>query len=338
MKPELDRAELVQALFQVVPIDGSMPGLFLLHQSKVIVAIACMVFISSAGCRAIRSKKLSRDLMNARTYSLRGADYLQKKNYSQAEPLFSEALKYSDADERAHWGLAEVLWKEKRTKEAIEHMSQAVNLSEENPEYIVRLGEMFLEVNAPEQALAQADKALTHDRKHAAAWELKGRALKQSNQLREALDSYSMAMIYRPDHARSRIAMADIYRQLGRPQMALVTLDELAEDQPTEPLPAQVWMLKSQALAALGELSESHACLAQACECVGEDEPDVMVALAKIHMASGEIGQARMSLARALRCEPGHADANMLQAELDGSFTDLARTTVAVKPTPWKQN
>lgn len=276
--------------------------------------------------------------MSARTYSLRGADYLQKKNYSQAEPLFNEALKYSDADERAHWGLAEVLWKEKQTQEAIKHMSQAVNLSEENPEYIVRLGEMYLEVNDLDQSLLQAEKALSHDRKHAAAWELKGRVLKQRNQLRDALDSYSMAMIYRPDHAASRIAMADIYRKLGRPQMALVTLDELAEDQPTEPLSAQAWMLKGQALAALGETSESKACLAQATRCVGEDEPDVMVALAQIHMASGEIGQARTSIVRALQCEPDNSAARTLQAELDQSLTDLARTNIAAQPTPWKQN
>ena len=312
--------------------------MFLSHTSNRSIAVLAVLVLFGTGCRAIRSKRMTKDLMNARTCSLRGADYLQKKNYSQAGPLFDEALKYSDADERAHWGLAEVLWQEEKPQEAIDHMSQAVGLSGENPELLVRLGEMFLEVNDLDQALAQANMALSHDRKHAPAWELKGRVLKQQDQLRDALDCYSRSMIFRPDHAPARIAMADIYRQLGRPQMALVTLDELAEDQPTEPLPARVWMLKGQALAALGEISESRACLAQATRCVGEDETDILVALAHIHLSSGELAQAKMSLGRALQCEPNHMGARSLQAQLDRSLADISRTNIAAQPARWKQN
>lgn len=291
----------------------------------------------------MRSKRMTRELTTARTFSSRGADYLQKKNFSEAGPLFNEALDFSDADERAHWGLAEVLWKEGNAESAIRHMSRAIELSgsggkKPSDEWQVRLGEMYLDINDLDGALGQAEIALAHDRKYAPAWELKGRVLQKRNRLNDALDCYCMAMIHRPNHRETQIALADVYQSLGRPQSALRALDQLVEDQPTEALPARAWLLKGQALAALGEGDEAITCLAQATNCVQEDETDVLVELAEIQFASGKLGEARYCVGLALKQKPFDVGAKSLQATIDRSFDEFARqSTIAAQPAHWQR-
>ncbi len=292
------------------------------------VAGACCVLLIAAcasGCRTLRTKRHTRNLTAARQLSLRGADHLQQQNYSEAEPLFSEALKHSYADERAHWGKAEVLWTQGQREQAIAHMNQAVELSGNNPDLLVRLGEMYLDEDQLEAALQQADLVLARDRQHPEAWALKGRVLRLRNALPDSLDCYQIALIHKPVNPDVRLALADIYDAMGRPQRALATLDQLADDQPTEQIPARAWMLKGQSLAALGQSAEARNCLQQAATCACESETELLLDLAQLQYESGDLAEARICLGRALRNNPHDPYALQFQNVLDQSFRQYSR-------------
>ena len=134
------------------------------------VLIFCLQTLGATGCRTFRSNRHTRNLSEARQFSLRGAGLLQENNYSEAESLFGEVLSRSAADERAQWGMAEVLWRQGQQEEAVEHMSLAADLSGKNPDLLVRLGEMHYGQDDWNEALRQADEAISINRQHADAW------------------------------------------------------------------------------------------------------------------------------------------------------------------------
>lgn len=285
----------------------------------------CCVF-HAVGCRSLRSNRQTQALSEARQYSLRGADKLQQEEWDDAEALFSEALRHSRADERAQWGMAEILWQQGQCARATEHMAQAAQISGENPDLLVRLGEMYLKEGNLDQALSQADLALRGNRQHAAAWSLRGQVLRRRNQLEEAMNCYHRALISRSDNPSVQVELAEIYHALGRPQRALATLDRMADSQSVERIPAKAWMLKGQALANLGEQSEAKACLRHAALCAQDDETQLLIQLAQSQFSSGDLAEARICLGRALRNDPHNPDALALQGTLDRSFKDFSST------------
>ena len=116
---------------------------FGLLMSWVLTSLICL---QNAGCRGLVQQKSNSQLVAARQLSLRGASALQRSREQDAEMLFSEALRNSPLDERAHWGYATTLWQRGDRQRAIAHMREAVRLSGRNPEYVVRLGEMSLDI------------------------------------------------------------------------------------------------------------------------------------------------------------------------------------------------
>jgi tetratricopeptide (TPR) repeat protein len=129
---------------------------------------------TSCGCRGIVQRKSNSELVAARQLSLKGADALQRSRQQDAEMLFSEALRRSPIDERAHWGYASTLWSRGDRQRAMEHMKEALRLSGKNPEYAIRLGEMNLEMGDRKSASEAAKSVLSANRNHAEAWALLG--------------------------------------------------------------------------------------------------------------------------------------------------------------------
>jgi predicted Zn-dependent protease len=256
--------------------------------------------------------------------SLRGAEALQQKKYGDAETFFSEAIRQSPADERAQAGYAEVLRQKGQVQSATEHMTSAVEISGGNPDLVVRLGQMHLEQGELPLALAQADLALRNQRTHAGAWALKGDVLRQQRQLQDALDCYHRSLIYRADAPQVQIALAEIYRQLDKPQRALATLNNLADHHSPEQIPPRAWLLKGQALADLGEDAEATRCLRLATQYAGESQCGLLLELASAQYDCGDLAEARLCLGRVLRQEPTNPSALQLQSQLDQSFVQMA--------------
>jgi tetratricopeptide (TPR) repeat protein len=287
------------------------------------LVIACGPIVG-LGCRTLRTNRHTRNLTEARQLSLRGAGMLQQNNHREAGPLFSEALTHSPADERAHWGMAEVLWAEGEQLRAIGHMTRAAELDGKNPDYLVRLGEMHVGNGNWDDAFEQAELAISFNRQHAEAWALKGKVLRQQGRKEDALDCYQRALIHNPTNSEARVALAGIYQELGRPQRALATLDQLADSRPTEDIPARAWLLKGEALASLGEQVDAKECLRQAALCADDRDSQLLLDLAQLQYRTGELAEARLCLGRALQNNPQDPHARQLQSVLDQSFEGIA--------------
>lgn len=273
-----------------------------------------------AGCRSLHTNRHTRNLTRARAASLTGVGLLQQQNYSEAGTMFREALNHSEADDRAHRGNAEVLWYEGQWDLAIKHMTLAAELSGQNPDLLVRLGEMHHHQGGFEEAYRQAEAALEIDRRHASAWALRGLVLRQGERLEEAMDSYHRALIHDPANEKAQIAIADIYLAMGRSQRALATIDEMADRTPTATISAEAWLLKGKALAALGETVVAKDCYGQAALCANEDDTGLILELAQLHYEMGDLGQARRSLGLVLANNPNDPNARQFQQTLDQAF------------------
>ncbi|MCA9133966.1 MAG: tetratricopeptide repeat protein [Planctomycetales bacterium] len=288
--------------------------------SLAIQGLLLCLLLSGLGCRTLRTRRQTQALSDARQNSLRGAEKLQQNKLKDAEFLFSEALRRSTADERAHWGMAEVLWQQGERGRAIEHMVRAAAISGENPDLLVRLGEMNLQEGYLDQALVQADAALQSQRHHAGAWALRGQVLHKRQQFEPAMDCYHRALINQPNSPHVQEALAELYHALGRPQRALATLDYMTDGQPEEKISAKTWMLKGQALADLGESAAAKNCLRNAALCAADDDMDLLLALVESQIATGDLAEARVCLGRAFRHDPQNPTALRMQNTLQHSF------------------
>jgi Tfp pilus assembly protein PilF len=275
---------------------------------------------SLAGCRSLGDTRRTKELSAARQRSLQGADELQQQNWNEAERLFNDALRRSSADERAHWGMAEVFYQRGESEAAIRHMQAAAQLSGDNPDLLVRLGEMHLQADRLEEAVHYADKALAGNRQCCAAWALRGQVLRQQNRLDDSLQCYHRALICQPNNQQVQLEIADLYRALDRPQRALATLDRFIEAQAGETASARAWFLKGQALADLGQRKEAQMYLQRATQLAREDDSDLLLQLAESQVLSGELAEARLCLGRALQHDPQNPKALAIQQELARRF------------------
>lgn len=299
------------------------------HKATLLLCLSA-VLLCAGGCRSLRNGRQTRALSTARHLSLRGADELQQQKYNDAELLFRKALQHSEADERAHWGMAEVLWESQERERAIAHMATAAQISGESPDMLVRLGEMYFEKGMLDEALVQADAALNVQRKHCKAWALRGRVLQQQNRLDEALDAYHRALNQQEHFPEVQISIASIYQQTGRPQRALHTLQCMIDATPQETDYAEAWLLKGQALADLGEHQDARLCIKRASDCACEEDTELLVELAESQIAFGDLAEARYAIGRAMRYDPYNPNVQRVKAELDDSFKNYAASSTLV--------
>lgn len=291
----------------------------------VIICLALVVWLT--GCRVLRNRD-TRDLTTARQLSLRGADLLELRKYSDAESLFVEALRQSPGDERAQWGFAEVLWERGEREQATKHMARAVELSGSNPDLLVRfnpdwsvrLGQMYLELGRVDLATEQAELVLRSHRNNSAAWALKAQGLRSNGDLDSAISAYHRALIYRPDWPEVQLAVAELYRMTNRPHRALATIDRLCDQHTGSQLPSRTHLLRGQALADLGETNAARLCLRQASPSLPQNQPAVLLEFAAMQKQLGDLVEARLCVSRVLRTEPNNPLAIQIQTELDELF------------------
>ncbi len=295
----------------------------------VILTQCVCLLVLTCGCHSLRARRQTRALADARQNSLRGTEKLQQNKLQEAEFLFTEALRRSSADERAQAGMAEVLWQRGENAKAIEHMTRAATTSGGNPDTLVRLGEMNLQQGQLDQALAQADLALDNQRRHAAAWALRGKVLQQQQQFDDALTCYHRALSDQPNLPDVQIAVAEIYRGLGRPQRALATLDAMTDGQSGEQVNPQAWMLKGLALADMGESGAARSCLKSAALCCRDDASDTLLVIAHHQIEVGDFSEARICLGRAGRHDPDNPQTMRLQSLLEQQARNEAQTRLA---------
>ena len=278
------------------------------------------------GCQGFRARQREAGITEARQFSLRGADALQLSKFDDAEALFSEALRRCPTDERAHWGMAEIQAKKGDCHSAAIHMQEASRLSGNNPDLLVRLGEMHLQAGQPEMAVKQAQAALDSNRNHWGAWQLQGKIHQQEHQWQQSLDCYHRALMSKPNNPEAQMAVADIYLRLGRPQRALATLERMSDLQSAECQLANIYLLKGVALASLGQTEDAKLCLREATQRAAPGDHELFLQIAHVQSDLGQIAEARISLGHLLSLQPTNAEAQALKNRLDQQFASLVST------------
>ena len=290
-----------------------------------------LIFVQGAGCRSLVQQKSNSQLVAARQLSLRGAAALQRSREQDAEMLFSEALRNSPLDERAHWGYATTLWQRGDRQRAIEHMREAVRLSGRNPEYsgrnpeyVVRLGEMSLDVGDRKSARDYALGVLTINHKNADAWALLGDTHQSERDWSNAEECYNRALLERSDFPRVQLSVAEINRQMGQPKRALAILDRMTDLHASAITDPDVLLSRGIALADLDRSVEAAEALSLASERLPIDRVEKHIQLVHAQHRIGELVPARMTLGRLIASNSSHPEVIRLQSMLDMSFAHLS--------------
>ncbi len=276
------------------------------------------------GCRAIEKRLPDGRLVRGRQLSSRGADLLRRSRYSDAEALFCEAISSCPTDDRAHWGYATTLWSNNQTQAAIQHMQEAVRLSGNNPEYAVRLGEMYLAQGDKDGAEAQARQVLKTHRDRADAWALLGDAQSQKNDWSNAIESYHRALLIQPDYPKVQLAVAETYRRIGRPNRALATIDRMIDMHPAVGKSGETQLARAKTLIELDRRQEAIAALKSIGDSLPIEDPMKQLDVVACYSQLGELVDARMSLGRLVQSHPNHPEVLAYQSRLDHSFSHLA--------------
>ena len=295
--------------------------------TSIFSAMLVLLVGSEVGCRAFRGTPTNKPLVSARQLSLRGADALQRDRYSDAELLFSQALAQSPLDERAHWGYATTLWSRGDKEQATYHMSEALRLSGKNPEYAIRLGEMYLESGKNEQAKQIALDVLSVNRNHAQAWALLGDTHRASSETHDALECYHRALLIRSDYPRVQLSIAELYRTTQRPERSLSTLDHMADLHPEVSDQPEHMLQRGLTFADLNRPQEATMLLAKASERLPPELWQRQIQVAETQYRLGELVQARITLGRVLAEHSSDSEVVRVKGSLDESFAKLAATS-----------
>ncbi|XZE55446.1 tetratricopeptide repeat protein [Planctomycetaceae bacterium SH139] len=278
----------------------------------------------SSGCRAIRQHVDSRQSIAARKVSRLGLEAMHEQRWSEAERQFNAALELNQADDRAHWGLSEALWQRGERGEAITHMEQAVRLSGSDPQLVVRLGRMYLEVGRIDDAAEKSQESLHGGREFAATWALQGDVMSALGQDSQALAAYHRALVLEANSPEVHVAIAELYNRQGRYDRLLATLDCLEENVELNACPIRVQYLRGLAMHEMGRPREAVACFEAVVEHNPHD-PQALVMLAQSQLETGNMAGARQAIERALQLDANSPAARAVVAHMQQLEMPLAR-------------
>ncbi len=272
--------------------------------------------LAASGCRAIRSRSESQPSIAARRLSRQGLEAMHHGRWDYAEELFAGALDLNEADDRANWGMAETLWQRNEREDAVTYMKSAVRLSGSHPELLVRLGRMHFELGQFEEAEANCEEALHVGRELPETWSLHGDCLQQRGESDAALAAYHRALALQPDFPAVQVQAAELYRQQGRYDRLLATLDRLRDSTSDCACPARVHMLRGVAMRKLGRDEEAAQCFAMLAQLTPED-PNVHLQIASLSLEADDFETARLATRHALEIDPASPLGHELHAQID---------------------
>ncbi len=255
------------------------------------------------GCTAIRARTETRTSTAATNLARQGLEAIHLERWEYAEELFAAALALHPADDRANWGMAETLWHRGEPAEAIQYMQNAVRLSDGHPERIVRLGRMQFDHGNLEAAEELRTASLRSGRHLPQTWALHGDCLQQRGETDSALAAYHRALALQPDFPEVQLSVAELYRQQGRHDRLLATLDRLQDHTNECFLPERVMMLRGIALRHLGRHDDASRCFRKIIELTPND-PIAFLQLATVAIEINDLESAEQAISQALQLDP----------------------------------
>jgi tetratricopeptide (TPR) repeat protein len=282
--------------------------------------------LAAGGCRLPNFRgPVPAALASSRQLSQRAAASLERGQQMEAELLLAKAVKTCPTDPEAHRYYAEALWLRDARAEAVGQLAEACRLTPEEPSLRVRLAEMYLAMGKVDLARHNAEQAISLNPRLASAWAIRGRVMRASGDLRQALADEHRALGYAPGDQQILLEIADLYRQLRQPERALETLLAITETYARGEEPQQVLCLLGATYTALQRYDDAAASLAAAAT---RDRPtaDILYQLAEAQWLSGRPGDAGASLSQALALDPRHQPSRELLARIEIAGRTAAET------------
>lgn len=291
---------------------GNSPPRALVH----LVAVV-LVPLAALGCRSMSGRgPMSRSVATCQQFAQQGRSAVERNDWEKAETLLAQAVQAcgNDVESRRHY--AETLWHRGATQEALAQLKEAQRLAPDDGSLIVRAGEMQLASGAIEEGRQAAERGLNLDPRCPAAWALHGRALQAAGDLRGALADYQRSLGYAPNNPEVLLDVAEVYRQLGQPERALVSLQNLLDHYAPGEEPQKAIYLQGLAYAALGRYNEAIASYTQA-NTRGSPTAEILCRLGEAQHQAGRAADARASLLQALTIDPQHGPSLALMQRID---------------------
>jgi tetratricopeptide (TPR) repeat protein len=215
-----------------------------------VTASACFALL---GCRSLdRHAPKPEAVAAGRQLAQQGISALDTGRWKEGEALLRQAVSAVPSDADAHRYLAEALWQQGSTGEAIQHIESAKALSPSDPAIIVRTGEMRLATGDHARAMENANRAIELDPTLPEAWALRGRGWWLQKQPDRALADLQRALQFSPSAPDLLIDLANLYYQKGEPQRSLTTVHRLLDIHPAGEEPLEAVILEGKAYLAMG--------------------------------------------------------------------------------------
>ncbi len=240
--------------------------------------------------------------VNAEIMVLRGDAHLELGEIENADQAFRKAMRYNTTAVSPVLGLISVL---------------------------LRKGEF----NAIEPLLLQAMDLAPQDPD---VWHTKGAVAHARHQFEAAVQSYSKALELNPDYYKVRLARAGAYMDMGKYDLALVELDEIAEKQAFDP---QLSYLRGVAYSRLGDpqasreaMMEAHGVMAKLPTEVKQEHLETLLLSGLIDYSMNNMDEAYASLELYLKRVPENPGARKLMATILFDRGQYDRVIQVLKP------
>jgi len=198
--------------------------------------------------------------------------------------------------------------------EAERVLRRAVALAPDDAGAYVNLGNVELDRGRLAEAEGWYREALARERRLPDAWYDLGILLTRKVQLAEAMDAYRQALAADATYTSARVNLALLQHRTGDRAGALATLDEaLRLDAGSVSALANRAVLRVVARRGAEALDDARQAVR-----LGGERPVPWIVLAQVHLAAGRRVEAREAVARALRIDPGNADARELMDGISG--------------------
>ena len=180
---------------------------------------------------------------------------------------------------------------------------------------MVQLGEMHFEMGKYQEAEQQAEKAIRLTPQLASAWVLKGDIARGKNKLEEARSAYLRAIAIDRELPDVQLNLAQIFRESGEPQRALICLNQVENQHPPGDLPASLLIEQGITYKTLGRYEDASLVFAEAVK-IDSNSSQLMYEWAESEMLAGRLAKAQWIAQQNLSRNPTHLPSQQLMAEI----------------------
>ncbi len=245
-------------------------------------------------------------------YNLLGAHYSVKKDFTEAEKYYQQALSYDPNYYDALTNLGDIYLQQNNWLEAEKNYTTAIAAGAMYSQTFFNLGSASIQLKKYPQALSSFQRAINLNPSQTDAHYNLGYVYQQMGQLSQAESSYRNALQLRPSYVEVRINLASILNQQGRVQEATEQLEQARSY-----APGHATMLHglSEAYLKQRRYPDAIQTLRQLAS-INPQHPYVHTNLGLAYEASGNKEAARQSFQKALEVAPTAAQTNVAREHL----------------------